>query len=142
MSIERILLIDEVDEDNTVVVMSIFPDFKKFAGPTWKDEIWSTNCLLIKYQRESPQGLATQVCSHRKVSMLLHSVTWARVAEVVRRYEGPSAQSLDSDESFKPWRTLFLPILRFVAIYAFFGNLWAKKVFFWSKTVFFGQEVH
>ena len=74
MSIERILLIDEVDEDNTVVVMSIFPDFKKFAGPTWKDEIWSTNCLLIKYQRESPQGHATQVCSHRKVSMLLHSV--------------------------------------------------------------------
>jgi len=36
MSIERILLIDEVDEDNTVVVMSIFPDFKKFAGPTSK----------------------------------------------------------------------------------------------------------
>ena len=33
-------------------------------------------------------------------------------------------------------------MLRFVAIYAIFGNLWAKKVIFGSKTVFLGQEVH
>merc|ERR1712227_1020090 len=33
--------------------------------------------------------------------------------------------------------------LRFVAIYAlFFGDLWAKKVPFWVKTVLLGQEVH
>ena len=30
-----------------------------------------------------------------------------RVAEVVRRCEGPSPKSLDSDENFKPQHTLF-----------------------------------
>ena len=33
-------------------------------------------------------------------------------------------------------------VLRFVAIYTIFGNLWAKKVIFGSKTVFLGQEMH
>ena len=32
--------------------------------------------------------------------------------------------------------------LRYVAIYALFGDLWAKKCLFGSKTVFLGQEVH
>ena len=36
--------------------------------------------------------------------------------------------SLDSDENFKPEHTLFCRELRFVAIYALFGDLWAKKV--------------
>ena len=36
----------------------------------------------------------------------------------------------------------FVAILRFVAIYALFGRLWAKKCFFGSKTVFLGQKVH
>ena len=40
----------------------------------------------------------------------------------------------------KVW--LFCRELRFVAIYAIFGDLWAKKVPFGSKTVFLGQEVH
>ena len=35
----------------------------------------------------------------------------------------------------------FFEILKFVALYAVFGNLWAKKCFFGSKTVFLGQEV-
>ena len=49
----------------------------------------------------------------------------------------------DSDENFKPEHTLFCRKLRFVAIYALlFGDLWAKKVPFWVKTVLFGQEVH
>ena len=66
-----------------------------------------------------------------------------RVAEVVRGHGGPPPKSLDSDESFKPEHTLFCPQLRFVAIYTLFGDLWAKKVFFFgSKTVFLGQEVH
>ena len=47
-----------------------------------------------------------------------------------------------SDENFKPKHTLFCRELRFVAIYALFGDLWAKKVPFWVKTVFLGQEVH
>ena len=33
-------------------------------------------------------------------------------------------------------------ILRFVIIYAFFGRLWAKKMFFWAKNNAFGQELH
>ena len=33
-------------------------------------------------------------------------------------------------------------ILRFDVIYALFGNLWAKKRLFSSKTVFLGQEVY
>ena len=36
---------------------------------------------------------------------------------------------------------LFCRKLRFVAIYALFEELWAKKVPFWVKTVFLGQEV-
>ena len=55
---------------------------------------------------------------------------------------GPPPKSLDSDENFKPEHTLFCRELRFVAIYALFGDLWAKKVPFGSKTVFLGQEMH
>ena len=66
-----------------------------------------------------------------------------RVAEVVRGRGGPSPKSLESVENFKPEHTLFCRELRFVAIYAlFFGDLWAKKVSFWVKTVLLGQEVH
>ena len=38
-----------------------------------------------------------------------------------------------SDENFKLKHTLFCRELRFVAIYALFGDLWAKKVPFWVK---------
>ena len=55
------------------------------------------------------------------------------MAEAVRRHEGPSQKSLISDENFKPQHTHFVPISRFVAIYALFGNLWTKKVFLWVK---------
>ena len=66
----------------------------------------------------------------------------ARVAEVVRGHGGPPQKSLDSDENFKPEHKLFCRKLIFVAIYALFGDLWAKKVPFWVKTVLLGQEVH
>ena len=65
-----------------------------------------------------------------------------RVAEVARGHGGPPPKSLDSDENFKPEHTLFCRELRFVAIYALFGDIWAKKVPFWVKTVLLGQEVH
>ena len=65
-----------------------------------------------------------------------------RVAEVVRGHRRHPPKSLDSDENFKPEHTLFCRELRFVAIYALFGDLWAKKCLFGSKTVFLGQEVH
>ena len=55
---------------------------------------------------------------------------------------GPPLKSLDLDENFKPEHTLFCRKLRFVAIYALFGDLCAKKVPFWVKTVLLGQEVH
>ena len=44
-----------------------------------------------------------------------------------------SPSGLDWDENFKPEHTLFCRELRFVAINALFGDLWAKKVFFWVK---------
>ena len=56
-----------------------------------------------------------------------------RVAEVAREHGWHPPKSLDSDENFKPNHTLFCRELRFVAIYAFFGDLWAKKVPFWVK---------
>ena len=37
------------------------------------------------------------------------------------------------DENFEPEHTLFCCELRFVAIYALFGDLWAKKMPFWVK---------
>ena len=65
------------------------------------------------------------------------------MAEVARGHGGPPPKSLNSDENFKPKHTLFCRELRFVAIYAlFFGDLWAKTVPFWVKTVLLGQEVH
>ena len=39
----------------------------------------------------------------------------------------------DSDENFKPKHTLFCREVRFVAIYALFGDIWAKKVPFGVK---------
>ena len=64
------------------------------------------------------------------------------MAEVARGHRGPPPKSLDSDKNFKPEHMLFCRELRFVAIYAVFGRLWAKIVLFGSKTVFLGQEVH
>ena len=55
---------------------------------------------------------------------------------------GAPPKSSDLDENFKPKHTLFFRELRFVAIYALFGDLWAKKVPFWVKTVLLRQEVH
>ena len=66
---------------------------------------------------------------------------YRRVAEVARGHGGPPPKSLDSHKNFKPEHTLFCRELRFVAIYALFGD-WAKKVPFGSKTMFLGQEVH
>ena len=64
------------------------------------------------------------------------------MAEVAREHRWHPPKSLDSEENFKAEHTLFCRELRIVAIYAlFFGDLWAKKVRFWVKTVLLGQEV-
>ena len=73
------------------------------------------------------------------VKTLLQSITLlspslhSRVAEVAQEHGWHLLKSLDSDENFKPEHTLFCRELRFVAIYALFGDLWAKKVPFWVK---------
>ena len=63
------------------------------------------------------------------------------MAEVAREHGWYPPKSLNS-ENYKPEHTPFCRKLRFVAIYALFEDLWAKKVPFGSKTVFLGQEVH
>ena len=55
---------------------------------------------------------------------------------------GAPAEKFGLGQKFKPEHTLFCRKLRLVGIYALFGDLWAKKVPFWVKTVFLGQEVH
>ena len=60
-----------------------------------------------------------------------------RVAEVAREHGWHPPKSLDSDKNFKPEYTLFCRELRFVAIYALFEDLRAKKMPFWVKNSFF-----
>ena len=55
------------------------------------------------------------------------------MAEVAGEHGWHLPKSLDSDENSKPEHKLFCRELRFVAIYALFGDLWAKKVPFWVK---------
>ena len=56
-----------------------------------------------------------------------------RVAEVLRGHGGPPPKSLDSDENFKPEHTQFCRKLRFVVIYALFGDFLSKQGPFWVK---------
>ena len=51
----------------------------------------------------------------------------SRVAEVAREHGWHPPKSLDSDENFKPGHTLFCRELRFVAIYAFFLEIFGHK---------------
>ena len=65
-----------------------------------------------------------------------------RVAEVVRRCEGPSPKSLDSDKILKPQHTLFC---RDVKIFRDLRTFWrslGKKSAFLGLGLFLGQEVH
>ena len=55
-----------------------------------------------------------------------------RVGEVVQGHGGPPLKSLDLDGNFKPEHMLFWCEFRFVAIYALFGDLWAKKSAFFG----------
>ena len=66
---------------------------------------------------------------------MIDDYPFSRVPEVVRGHGGPLPKSLDSDKNFKPGHTLFCRDLR-----TFWRSL-GKKVPFWVKTVFLGQEV-
>ena len=71
MSIERILLIDEVDEDNTVVVMSQSSlILRSLPVPPEKmkiDQQIARTCLIIKYQQQSPQKIRRKVWTRTKI---------------------------------------------------------------------------
>ena len=69
-------------------------------------------------------------CYAKSVVCLMEMITAGRVAEVTREHGWHPPKSLDSDENFKPEYTLFCRELRFVAIYALFGDLWEKKCLF------------
>ena len=62
-------------------------------------------------------------------------LTQGRVAEVAWEHGWHPPKSLDWDENFEPKHMLFCRELGFVAIYALFGVLWAKKVPFWVKNI-------
>ena len=62
------------------------------------------------------------------------------MAEVVQGHGGAPPKSLDSDKNFKPEHTLFCRKLRFVTIYALFGDLWAKKCLLGQKQCFLGKK--
>ena len=68
-----------------------------------------------------------------EIILILPNMSQTRVAEVAREHGWHLPKSLDSDENFKPEHMLFCGELRFVAIYALFGDFWAKKVPFWVK---------
>ena len=57
---------------------------------------------------------------------ILGKVHFNRVAEVAQEHGWHPPKNLDSDKNFKPEHPLFCRELRFVVIYALFGDLWAK----------------
>ena len=66
----------------------------------------------------------------------------ARVAEVVRRHEGASPKSLDSDKIFEPQTTLFCRDIKICCDLRTFWKSLDKKVLLWVKNSIFWQEVH
>ena len=72
--------------------------------------------------------LAKMQCLKTSLCCLL-----SRRAEVAREHGWHPPKSLDPDKNLIPEHTLFCCKLRFVAIYALFGDLWAKKVPFGVK---------
>ena len=116
---------------------------KKRSAPKLKSSPYNMNLFQqSKTCRRLPRALVIFVPARLFLLDLTPLFPQHRVVEVMRGHGGPPPKSLDSDENFKPEHTLFCRELRFVAIYALFGDLWAKKCLFGSKTVFLGQEVH
>ena len=79
MPIERILLIDEVDEDNTVVVMSQSSlILRSLPVPPEKmkiDQQIARTCLIIKYQQLSPQKQKQLSRSSAKIRRMVRTRT-------------------------------------------------------------------
>ena len=60
---------------------------------------------------------------------------WTRVAEVAREHGWHLPKSLDSDENFKPERTLFCRELR-----TFWRSLGKRRAFLGQKQCFLGKK--
>ena len=58
----------------------------------------------------------------------------------MRGHGGALPKSLDSDENFKPEHALFCRELRFVAIYAHFGDFGQKSVILGQKLCFLDKK--
>ena len=85
-----------------------------------------------------PEYLVRQAKNAKSLltSKINNSMFTNRVCRSCTGAGGHPPKSLDSGENFKPEHTLFCRGLKFVAIYALFGDLWAKKVPFWVKNSF------
>ena len=132
------------------IVFFILTQILPFTGPSTarvKDKsaisiIFSETFPYVRFQCMTKTGFCYQLlaCTHRQTSNIeyfsfggsgpLHMTMYlgstlllGRVAEVVRGHRGPPPKSLDSDENLKPEHTLFCREVRFVAIYALFGDL-------------------
>ena len=88
----------------------------------------SQSCMTAEAVFEHVTGRNLGRSCLKVVSNMSQSCLKARVAEVVRGHGGPPPKSSDSDKNLKHKHTLFRRELRFVAIYALFGDIWAKKV--------------
>ena len=91
---------------------------------------WSTLPTLLSNSSIIPTDITFKVVD-KEEQVVAKFERW--VAEVAREHRWHPPKSLDSDENFKPEHTLFCRELRFVAIYALFGDLWAKKSAFWGQ---------
>ena len=88
-----------------------------------------------KWEQQSPSSSATSPSTGRWRQMC-HDMAGCEGRKGFRR------KVWTRTKIFSPNIGYVVATLRFVAIYALFGNLWTKKCHFWSKTMLLWQEVH
>ena len=104
------------------------------SSPDKKNTSRELRLFFVAYPMSGENG---SVFSRRQFERATEYSIHARMAEVARGHEGPPPKSLDSDENFKPEHTLICRKLRFVAIYALFGE---KCPFLDQKQCFLGKK--
>ena len=109
-------------------------DFPQKATTPAKDEKHLSNLVVASENFVIGQIKLSSYFRKMRISLNIEAApAVCRVAEVAWGHGRHPPKSLDLDKKFKPEHTLFCRELRFVAIYALFGDLWAKKVPFWVK---------
>ena len=103
-----------------------------------KEMINKTNQGIISY-------LSIDFRNIRRYTFQLHRFLCVgeganRMAEVAREHGWHPPKSLDSDKNLSPNIRYFVANYWFVAIYALFGDLWAKKCLFGQKQGFLGKK--